>query len=306
MCRKTLCHNMHHDVRVPMALPDEHGCELAYANPLRTVHHRCEIARSLPCVPHLRLSVDETRPTAASCAYHSCCIQWVKVERCDAHAHAADVPVEKCARFVLEHRHYRLKKFWPPPPPPPPVPSQQTARHPRYQHVCPLDHDDERWNGGAYRYDHPYYEATWREDLRELPRIEYEYGEERGGSGAAAAARERALFLAAERLHALLADVALREAAVRDLEAHDEAARAVRTRLYSTLPRPDDGPPPDPREPAVVLPPLRADAPELNYFAARGRLREALKLLIHQRAVVCGFLHGARFGLLPDSSCTPS
>ena len=300
MCRKILCHNMHHDVRVPMTLPDEHGCELTYANPLRTVHHRCEITRSLPHVPHLTMYINEDLPTAASCTYHSCCIQWVKTERCDAHA--ADIPVEKCDRFVLEHRHYRLRKFWPPQVPSPQQQQQQTPRHPRYRPVCPLDHDNERWNGGVYDYEQPYYEATWREDLREFPRMEY--GEEWGG--VPAASRERALFLAAERLHVLLTDVALREAALLDLEANDETAATICKHLHSTLPRPDGGPPPDPREPAVVLPPLRAAVPELNYFAARGRLRESLKLLIHQRTVVGDFLQGARLGLLSDLSCRPS
>ncbi|KAH9997815.1 hypothetical protein F4779DRAFT_636178 [Xylariaceae sp. FL0662B] len=136
MCRKTIIHQMHHDVRTPMIIDPTTTSPPVYANPRRTKYHVCELA--LPVPGQMLLN---SKP---SCKYHSCCIPAFEVEYClerfpvepvsstmfqssqdrksaieqdsdlesDSESDYSESSVpEECTYFVLTHRHVRMPYF---------------------------------------------------------------------------------------------------------------------------------------------------------------------------------------------------
>lgn len=110
---------MHHDVRVPMMLPDPSGSSLhMYANPLRTVYHRCEVPVSSTVAVSTPAS-NHHQQRQQPCPYHSCCAPFTERRLCTAALEVArrddgdtcDIEPEECERFVLEHRHHRLERL---------------------------------------------------------------------------------------------------------------------------------------------------------------------------------------------------
>ncbi|KAI1077190.1 hypothetical protein F5B20DRAFT_583435 [Whalleya microplaca] len=111
MCRRTIIHQMHHDVRRPMIIDPMISNAPIYANPRHTSHHVCELTLPIPGQWLLN-----SKP---SCQYHSCCIPISEVEYCaDLEWHLADsgsdsdyddilIP-EECEYYVLMHKHVRI------------------------------------------------------------------------------------------------------------------------------------------------------------------------------------------------------
>ncbi|KAL7622465.1 hypothetical protein AAE478_007971 [Parahypoxylon ruwenzoriense] len=146
MCRRTIIHRMHHDVRTPIIIDAVAPTPTVFAHPRRTQFHRCEL--SLPVPGHVSLD------GFPCCEYHSCCIPTQEIEHCDSAPKTRVLKVlrgkagkkrryayydvkqepETCPHFVLEHRHERLEYLGEP---------------------------------DAYPQDYP---ATWREDVHELER----------------------------------------------------------------------------------------------------------------------------------------
>ncbi|KAI1649351.1 uncharacterized protein F4817DRAFT_363687 [Daldinia loculata] len=143
MCRKTVTHHMHHDVRQLMITSLDHEGHTVYANPLHTVFHQCEIDTPLP----EQWLLNNPFPT---CEYHSCCRVFHKVHYCsefvnellDTTSSSEDdfePEPEDCPYFIQEHRHKRLEYFG----------------HPEsYPMCCP---------------------ATWHEGVKELEKISFPY-----------------------------------------------------------------------------------------------------------------------------------
>ena len=330
MCQLVITHQMHHDVRVPMTLPDgRFGRERSYANPLRTVHHACEIPCPLPGT--LAIPGDD-EAIVVPCGYHSCCVQLKKTERCahpwpaapqeDAAAAAAGSAgvwenPELCTYYTVVHRHERLKRLG--------------------AIALAAEHHHQQGGYGDYGsrlHDEDYYQPAWRQDLREL---RWGFPAEAVGSGygvdgACWAPRflhagtfyvgwERALFEEAERLYGYKEQTAAQEAHVRDLQTAiardasmqtaDAAASAARGRGDSPpLPPPPQlpplvlRPPPPAWSTGVRLNPIRASADAMQFYMARARfleldpaVKERQRLqneLLDQRAVVFGLLQWAR------------
>ncbi|KAK8069823.1 hypothetical protein PG994_006439 [Apiospora phragmitis] len=111
MCRRTVVHRMHHDVRTPVVL-DIDGGEGAplYAHPFRTTKHVCDIniGQSLA---YMRLPIQAGEGTETGephpCDYHSCCVCLHVIDRCRNAGEDQPEP-EECAGFTLEHRHAQL------------------------------------------------------------------------------------------------------------------------------------------------------------------------------------------------------
>ncbi|KAI1141659.1 hypothetical protein F5Y05DRAFT_423385 [Hypoxylon sp. FL0543] len=139
MCKRTLVHRMHHDVRAPLIIDLYSDTPTVYANPRHTRYHQCELSRPPPLgkwllnSPHL------------SCEYHSCCLLEMEVEFCaDFSAKLAlfggaddsddEFEPEECEYFTIEHRHVRFEYFGQP--------------------------------DAYYNLSVP---STWREDIRDLP-----------------------------------------------------------------------------------------------------------------------------------------
>ncbi|KAF3068351.1 hypothetical protein GL218_08429 [Daldinia childiae] len=142
MCRKTVTHHMHHDVRQLMITNLEHQGHTVYANPLHTVFHQCEIDTPLP----KQWLLNNPFPT---CEYHSCCLVSKKVRYCtdfinelletSSSEDGFEPEPEYCPYFIQEHRHKRLEYLG----------------HPEsYPKGCP---------------------ATWQEGVKELERISLPY-----------------------------------------------------------------------------------------------------------------------------------
>ncbi|KAK7754479.1 hypothetical protein SLS62_003499 [Diatrype stigma] len=109
---------MHHDVRVPMMLPDSSSNDLhMYANPLRTAYHRCEVPVSTAAAR--APSGHDQQQKQQRCPYHTCCAPLTERRWCTAALEVArrdgggicDIEPEECERFVLEHRHHRLQRL---------------------------------------------------------------------------------------------------------------------------------------------------------------------------------------------------
>lgn len=110
---------MHHDVRVPMMLPDPNSNDLRkYSNPLRTAYHRCEVTVSTTAPAGTR-APNHHHHQLQPCPYHSCCNPLAERRLCTAALEVArrgggdmyDVEPEECERFVLEHRHHRHERL---------------------------------------------------------------------------------------------------------------------------------------------------------------------------------------------------
>lgn len=103
---------MHHDVAAPMILNPLAVDPVAYANPLRTNFHRCELSPGPPLTWLLNTPVEK-------CPYHSCCVRYVEEEFChkltayldDDDEEIGTVEPEQCDSFILEHHHERLPYF---------------------------------------------------------------------------------------------------------------------------------------------------------------------------------------------------
>ncbi|KAI0113315.1 hypothetical protein F4814DRAFT_440648 [Daldinia grandis] len=113
MCRRTITHYMHHDVRQLMITGLAHEGHTVYANPLRTTFHQCEIGTPIPD----QWLLNNPFPT---CKYHSCCQASSKTDYCpdfikdllEASCSGDDeseLEPEECPQFILEHRHKRLE-----------------------------------------------------------------------------------------------------------------------------------------------------------------------------------------------------
>ncbi|KAI1473219.1 uncharacterized protein F4812DRAFT_465117 [Daldinia caldariorum] len=143
MCRRTFTHHMHHDVRQLMITSLDHENHTVYANPLRTVFHRCEI--DVPIPQHWLLN-----NPYPPCAYHSCCHLSNEVEFCsefidellDAYSSDEELEPEMCPYFVRQHRHRRLEYLGQPE---------------SYAQECP---------------------ATWQEGVEEISEISFPYFEQ--------------------------------------------------------------------------------------------------------------------------------
>ncbi|KAI0812938.1 hypothetical protein GGR55DRAFT_703650 [Xylaria sp. FL0064] len=106
MCRRTITHYMHHDARAAMVFSSVSSLLVAYANPLRTNFHQCELV--LPPLDHA------LNGTVEKCAYHTCCWPKTDVEYCAefmAHQGGSRFEPEQCDAFILEHRHERYPYF---------------------------------------------------------------------------------------------------------------------------------------------------------------------------------------------------
>ncbi|KAI1416661.1 hypothetical protein F5Y13DRAFT_120238 [Hypoxylon sp. FL1857] len=113
MCRRTLIHQMHHDVRLPSIVDLHSEDPIVYYNARRTRYHQCELSRPPPGTWLLNTSYP-------SCRYHSCCVLSIDVEYCadfcaDLACEGIDEPdefqPEECDYFSLEHDYLRLEYF---------------------------------------------------------------------------------------------------------------------------------------------------------------------------------------------------
>ncbi|KAK7942717.1 uncharacterized protein PG986_011830 [Apiospora aurea] len=127
MCRRTIIHHMHHDVRIAITLStqiDDGQAAPLYAHPYRTANHTCDInvAQSLA---HIGLRMEAAaaggedaeeeagKKQLRPCEYHSCCVCQYAVKRCGCSPINVDAvedlaEPEECADFLLEHRHAPL------------------------------------------------------------------------------------------------------------------------------------------------------------------------------------------------------
>ena len=343
MCQEIITHQMHHDVRVPMALPDgKDGEERTYSNPLRTVKHECEIACPIPgtwVASGSHGTEVDTDGSAAirPCPDHTCCLQMVRTERC-----AAPWPVpedanhpRQCAYYTLVHRYIRLQKLCCKAPALKTREQQHTVKHhlsqsPQDRPACIADHHAKERSDSSLddddNNDHmcncKYFQPAWRRDLRE---VFWGFPAMSGGrvNGACWAPRfmhegkyyprwENSLFLEAEKLHGLVAEVEVYAAHVRDLEtgvvrglgAYDAAAAAETARGLS-VPHPVETLPPllplafkpPPLPPTwshgVRLNPILASEETMAILIARARLKE-LDLALGERDRLEGLLDAQR------------
>ncbi|KAH6647896.1 hypothetical protein BKA67DRAFT_400420 [Truncatella angustata] len=207
MCRRVFTHRMHHDVRQPMTIP--HGVCGAragiYANPLRTVYHRCELSiRKHAHAWVLNLPIRD-------CEFHSCCIvleDFIPCEEGESELLGDGFEPELCLHFALEHRHEQLE-MW-----------------------CLGGPCDSRTCVRAMCNVEPV--VTWRE----LDEIEYEdnWDPEYNRGEEARARWEQRLFTHMERLNILMADQAIHIAVLHDIMRGQSAdSTALATAARNTL-----------------------------------------------------------------------
>ncbi|KAK8045389.1 hypothetical protein PG993_005413 [Apiospora rasikravindrae] len=127
MCRRTIIHYMHHDVRTAITLCASVHDEDAplHVHPFRTTKHTCDI-NVVQSLAHIGLPMEAGEDTELGkkrlrpCEYHSCCVCQVALKRCNRSPINVDeikdvAEPEECADFLLEHRHVPLnvqKLIW--------------------------------------------------------------------------------------------------------------------------------------------------------------------------------------------------